>query len=178
MIIVGTLRIFKAAELTPWSSFTPIGSMALFGGAYFNKRWKSFAFPLLTLFIGDIIIHTVIYNGSYEGRPLIYIAFSTIVLIGILLIRKVTIKTIGVASLLSTVSFWLIADFAVWFGGGKDVRTQLPLSRDFGGLLQCYRQGFPFMINFLLGTLFYCAVMFGLFEWMQKRFSVLQIVSR
>lgn len=178
MIIVGTLRVFSAAEPTAWSSFTPIGAMALFGGAYFNQRWKSFAFPLLTLFVGDVIIHTVIYDGLYEGRPLIYLAFSIIVLIGIHVIRKVTIRKVGIASFLSTLSFWLIADFAVWFGGGIDTRTQLPLSRDVEGLLQCYWQGFPFMINFLLGTLFYSAVMFGLFEWMQRRFSVLQIVSR
>jgi hypothetical protein len=178
MIVVGSLRIMNAAELTAWSNFTPIGAMAMFGGAYFSQRWKSFAFPLLTLFLGDVIIHTVIYDGLYEGRPLIYLAFSVIVLTGIILIKKVTVKNIALASLCSTLSFWLIADFAVWMGGGIDIRTQLPLSRDFNGLLQCYWQGYPYMINFLLGTLFYSAIMFGLFEWMQKRFPVLQTVRR
>ncbi|HKH62348.1 MAG TPA: DUF6580 family putative transport protein [Flavitalea sp.] len=178
IIIVGILRVFNAAQLTAWSNFTPIGAMAMFGGAYFSQRWKSFAFPVLTLFIGDVIIHTVIYDGSYEGRPLIYIAFSIIVLIGILVIRRVTTKNIAIASLLSTISFWLTADFAVWLGGGTDIRTQLPLSRDIYGLLQCYWQGFPYMINFLLGTLFYSAIMFGLFEWIQNRFPALQIASR
>ena len=178
IIVVGSLRICNAAELTAWSNFTPIGAMAMFGGAYFKQRWKSFAFPLLTLFLGDIIIHTVIYDGLYEGRPLIYIAFSMIVLIGILIIRQVTVKNIAAASIVSTLSFWLIADFAVWMGGGIDVRTQVPLSRDIHGLLQCYWQGFPYMINFLLGTLFYSAVMFGVFEWMQKRFPALQTASR
>src|SRR5919107_1194192 len=110
IIVVGSLRIFNAAELTAWSNFTPIGAMAMFGGAYFKQRWKSFAFPLLTLFLGDIIIHTVIYDGLYEGRPLIYIAFSMIVLVGILIIRQVTVKNIAAASIVSTLSFWLIAD--------------------------------------------------------------------
>jgi hypothetical protein len=178
MIVVGSLRIMNAAELTAWSNFTPIGAMAMFGGAYFSQRWKSFAFPLLTLFLGDVVIHTVIYDGLYEGRPLIYLAFSVIVLTGIILIKKVMVKNIALASLCSTLSFWLIADFAVWMGGGIDIRTQLPLSRDFNGLLQCYWQGYPYMINFLLGTLFYSAIMFGLFEWMQKRFPVLQTVRR
>ena len=174
IVVVGMLRIMNAAELTAWSNFTPIGAMALFGGAYFNQRWKSFAFPLLTLFLGDIFIHTVIYDGNYEGRLLIYLAFSMIVFIGIVFIRKVKAKNITIASLLSTISFWLIADFAVWLGGGTDIRTQLPLSRDLGGLLQCYLQGLPFMINFLLGTLFYSAVMFGAFEWMQRRYPALR----
>lgn len=174
IVVVGILRIMNAAEFTAWSNFTPIGAMALFGGAYFNRRWKSFAFPLLTLFLGDIFIHTVIYDGNYEGRPLIYLAFAMIVFIGIVFIGKVKATNIAIASLLSTVSFWLIADFAVWLGGGTDIRTQLPLSRDLNGLLQCYWQGFPYMLNFLLGTLFYSAIMFGAFEWMQKRYPALQ----
>lgn len=177
IVIVGSLRIMNAVEFTAWSNFTPIGAMALFGGAYFNQRWKSFAFPLLTLFLGDLFIHTVIYDGNYEGRPLIYLAFSIIVLIGILFIKKVKAKNIAAASLLSTLSFWFIADFAVWLGGGTDIRTQLPLSRDLSGLIQCYSQGFPYMINFLLGTLFYSGIMFGLFEWMQKRYPVLQAAA-
>ncbi|MDQ6813194.1 MAG: hypothetical protein M3040_05630 [Bacteroidota bacterium] len=28
------------------SNFTPVGAMALFGGAYFNKSSKAFLFPL------------------------------------------------------------------------------------------------------------------------------------
>ena len=178
IIVVGSLRILNVAEFTAWSNFTPIGAMAIFGAAYFNQRWKAFAFPLLTLFLGDLVIHTVIFDGKYEGRPMIYLAFAMIVLIGILIIRKITVKNIALASLASTLSFWLIADFAVWMGGGIDIPTQLPLSRDMSGLLQCYWQGFPYMINFLLGTLFYSAVMFGLFEWMQKEFPVLQTASR
>lgn len=175
MIVVGALRVMNAAEFTAWSNFTPVGAMALFGGAYFSQRWKAFAFPLLTLFLGDIIIHTVIYNGKYMGRPLIYLSFSLMVLIGITLIRKVNVKNVVVSAVVSTLSFWLIADFAVWMGGGTDIRTQQPLARNFGGLLQCYWQGLPYMINFLLGTLFYSAVMFSLFEWMQRRFPALLV---
>jgi hypothetical protein len=178
MIVVGVLRVINAAEFTLWSNFTPVGAMALFGGAYFNKRWKAFVFPLLTLLIGDVIIHTIIYSGNYAGRPLIYLSFALIVLIGIIFIRRVTVKNIILSSTISTLTFWLIADFAVWMGGGIDIRTQQVFSSDLAGLLQCYRQGFPYMINFLLGTLFYCAVMFGLFEWMQKRFPKLSTVRQ
>jgi Family of unknown function (DUF6580) len=177
MIVVGALRILNVVEFTAWSNFTPVGAMAIFGGAYFKQRWKAFAFPLVTLFLGDLIIHTVIFDGKYEGRPLIYLSFALIVWIGIIMVKKVTVKNIALSSVISALSFWLIADFGVWMGGGTDIRTQLPLSRDLNGLLQCYWQGFPFMINFLLGTLFYSAVMFGGFEWIQKKFPVLQTVN-
>jgi hypothetical protein len=173
MFVVGGLRILNAAEFTAWSNFTPIGAMALFGGAYFKQRWKAFAFPLLTLFLGDVFIQTLVYDISYTVMPLIYLSFSLIVLIGIIAIRKVTVKSVMLSALASTFIFWLIADFSVWMAGGIDIRTQQVFSRDLAGLLQCYWQGFPYMINFLLGTLFYGAVMFGLFEWMQRRFPAL-----
>lgn len=178
MIVVGVLRVINAAEFTKWSNFTPVGAMALFGGTYFNQRWKAFVFPLLTLFLGDLIIHTVIYNGNYAGTPLIYFSFALIVLIGIIFIRKVTVRSITVSSIVSTLTFWLIADFSVWMGGGIDIRTQQVFSSDLAGLLQCYLQGFPYIVNFLLGTLFYCAVMFGSFEWIQKRFPELLTVRQ
>ena len=170
IVVVGILRVINATTFSVWSNFTPVGAMALFGGAYFSQRWKALLFPLLTLFLGDVIIYTLISPGDFSGRILIYLAFSLIVLVGILAIRKISVKNVGVASVFGTLSFWLIADFAVWMGGGIDIRTQLPLSRDFSGLLQCYWQGFPYMINFLLGTLFYSALMFGSFEWIQRRY--------
>lgn len=170
IIVVGILRVVNSIEFYAWSNFTPIGAMAIFGGAYFTPRWKAFAFPLLTLFVGDLTIYALLSGGGFHGRPLIYLAFALIVLIGMLIIRKVTVKKIAAASLTSTISFWLIADFAVWMGGGIDIRTQLPLTRDLSGLLQCYWQGFPYMINFLLGTLFYSAIMFGGFEWIKKQY--------
>lgn len=174
MIVVGILRVLNTLEFSLWSNFTPIGAMGIFGGAYFDKRWKAFAFPLITLFIGDLVINAVLLGGDFTGRPLIYLAFLIIVLIGIAVVKKITVKRIAFASILSAVSFWLIADFAVWMAGGIDIRTQLPLSRGLDGLIQCYWQGFPYMINFLLGTVFYSGLLFGSFELLQRKFPVLQ----
>ena len=177
MVVVGLLRILNAIEISAWSNFTPIGAMGIFGGAYFDRRWKAFAFTLITLLIGDVIIQTLIHKGTFSARPPIYFAFFVIVLIGITIIKSISVKRIALASVLSAISFWLIADFAVWAGGGIDIRTQTPLSRDFAGLMQCYWQGFPFMINFLLGTIFYSALMFGSFEFIQRKFPALQSQS-
>ena len=65
MLTVAAMRIPNAAQLTPWSNFTPIGAMGLFGGTYFTSRWKAFAFPLLTLLASDLIINTIIFDGKY-----------------------------------------------------------------------------------------------------------------
>lgn len=178
MLAVAAMRIPNAAQLTPWSNFSPIGAMALFGGAYFSKNWKLVAFPLLTLFISDIAINLFVHHGKYgvmySGWYWIYLIFILIGCLGKLLIKKVSFTNILFAGVTASLTHWLVADFLVWIGGGTDLRTMQPLSRDWAGLIQCYAQGFPFMKNFMAGTLLYSAMMFGIVEWMYAKITSLQ----
>jgi hypothetical protein len=178
MIVVAAMRIPNAAQLTPWSNFTPIGAMGLFGGAYFTKQWKAVLFPLLTLLVSDLIIQAFVFNGQYgimySGWYWIYGIFILITFIGKWLIKKVTVKNVIIAAITASLTHWLIADFTVWAGGGTDIRTMTPLSRDWAGLQQCYIQGFPFMKNFLIGTLVYSGILFGVFEWVKQKNPQLQ----
>lgn len=179
MIIVGAMRIPNAAQLTPWANFTPIGAMGLFGGAYFNSKWKAFAFPLLTLLVSDLIINLFVFDGKYgamySGWYVIYGIFALIVFYGKWILQKVSLKNVVTASIAAAVSYWLIADFTVWMGGGIDLRTMMPLTKNWVGLIQCYIQGFPFMKNFLMGTLVYSGILFGGFELAKQRFPVLKL---
>jgi len=180
MIAVAAMRIPDSAQLTPWSNFTPIGAMGLFGGAYFSKNWKAVLFPLLTLFASDLIIQYFVLHGKYgimySGWYWIYGIFIIITLMGKWLIKIITVKNVLVSATIAALTHWLLADFTVWVSGGIDLRTMLPLSRDWAGLLQCYIQGFPFMLNFLAGTLVYSLMMFGSFEWMKSRNPALKLV--
>jgi hypothetical protein len=172
MTAAAAMRIPNAAQFTPWSNFTPIGAMGLFGGAYFNSQWKKFAFPLLTLFVSDIIINQFVFAGKYgimySNWYWIYGIFAGIVFLGSWILKKVSVKNVLIASISAALLHWLVADFTVWAGGGTDLRTGLPLSRDWSGLQQCYLQGLPFMRNFLAGTMAYGALMFGAFEGVKK----------
>jgi hypothetical protein len=171
ILLTGIMRIPNAAQITPWSNFSAIGAMALFGGTYFNKSWKAFLFPVLTLFLSDLAISLFIFHGKYGiiygGWYWIYGIFLLIVLLGRLIISKVTVTNVVIASVSAALLHWLLADLTVWIGGGTDLRTMQPLSRDINGLIQCYTQGFPFMKNFLAGTLLYSGIMFGVFELMK-----------
>ncbi len=179
IMLAALLRIANSAELTPLSSFTPLGAMALFGGSYFTNRWKAFAFPLLTLFLSDLFINMVLLNGQYgvmySGWYWIYGIFALIVLVGKTLIQKVSIRSVALAAVVAALSHWMLADTSVWLAGGTDLRTGLPLSRDFAGWVQCITQGLPFMRNFLAGTLVYSAFMFGAFEALQTKYPRLAI---
>ena len=179
MVGVAAMRIPNAAQLTLWANFTPIGAMGLFGGAYFTSKWKAYAFPLLTLLISDLIINLFIYDGKYgvmySKWYIIYGIFALIVFFGKILIKKVTIKNIVLASVIAALSHWLIADFTVWMGGGTDLRTMLPLTKNWAGLIQCYAQGFPFMKNFMMGNLVYSGILFGAFQFAEWRYPVLKL---
>lgn len=168
---VALLRVPNAAHYTWLANFTPIGAMALFAGAYFKSPLKALLFPLLTLFISDLIICNLVFDGKYgfiyNGWYVVYGIFLLIVLVGRWLLQKVNLVRILVSGMIAALLHWMIADGAVWLGGGTDLRTMTPLSKDVAGLVQCYTQGFPFMKNFLLGTVAYSSLLFGLFEWMK-----------
>ena len=179
MIVVAAMRIPNAAQITPWANFSPIGAMGLFGGAYFNSKWKAFAFPLLTLFVRDLIINIFIFDGKYgvlySGWYVIYSIFALIVFYGKWMIQKVAVKNVLLACIVAALSHWLLADFTVWLGGGTDLRTMMPLAKNWAGLLQCYAQGVPFMRNFLLSNLVYSGILFGGFELVQRRYPVIKL---
>lgn len=179
LLIVGaaTTRFFSVAGHSPLINFTPIGAMALFGGAYFTQKWKSFLFPLLTLFISDIIINVFFYHGSYgilyNGWFFVYSAFALVVFLGRWLLKNINIKNILIAGITASLAHWIISDFGVWLGGGLDITTGLPYTRDISGLLKCYYLALPYLKNVFSGTVFYSAIMFGIFEFAQRRFPVL-----
>jgi hypothetical protein len=179
ILAIALLRIGNSAGLTPFAHYTPIGALGLFGGAYFSSRWKAFALPIFTLLVSDLVINKVIYQGKYgvmyEGWYWIYGIFAIIVLFGKVILQKINVKNVVLAAIIASVSHWILADTTVWIGGGTDLRTMLPLSRDWAGYVQCLTQGFPFMKNFLVGTLAYSGLMFGAFELLQIRFPKLAI---
>lgn len=179
MIAVAAMRIPNTANLTSWSNFTPIGAMGLFGGAYFSNKWKAIVFPLLTLFISDLIINAFVFNGKYgimySGWYWVYGVFVLITFIGKWVIKNVSVKNVLTAAVTASLAHWLIIDFTVWAGGSTDIRTWTPLTRDWAGLQQCYIQGLPYLKNFFAGTIVYSAVMFGSFEWMKAHHPKLQL---
>ena len=155
-----------SGQLHPLTNFSPIGAMALFGGAYFTKRSTSFAVPLMTLFISDAILALTVYSQYshgllYGGWYWVYGAFALMVAAGKLLISEVTLKNVLIAVLAITFIHWIVSDIGVWLNGTTYPKTM-------AGWWACLAAAIPFERNFLMGTLFYSGIMFGGFEWMKK----------
>jgi len=159
-------------EISPAANFSPLGAMALFGGAYFNRQWKAFAFPLLMLFISDLILQQTVFknygNGIlYSGWYWVYSAFALMTLTGRWLLKNVTIKSFIVSTLICLAIHWIVTDIGVWHGSKI-------FSQNLKGFIDCLVIAIPYEWRFLTGTLVYGIVMFGVFEWMQQRYSILK----
>lgn len=151
---VVTLMVFAAAfvRLLPHPpNYAPIAAMALFGGAYFTKKSFAFLIPLAAMFLTDAII------GFYSTAWLTYISFALIVVLGIVMLKKVSVKNLIFASVTASVSFFLITNFGVWALGTLYPRTP-------AGVMESYVAAIPFFQNSLIGDLFFVGVMFGAYE--------------
>lgn len=159
-------------EISPAANFSPLGAMALFGGAYFNRQWKAFAFPLLMLFISDFILQQTVFkaygNGIlYSGWYWVYGAFALMTLAGRWLLQDVTIKSFIVSTLVCLAIHWIVTDIGVWYGSKI-------FAQNLKGYIDCLIVAIPYEWRFLAGTLVYGIIMFGVFEWIQQRYTILK----
>lgn len=174
IIITGSVRVLFnfSYEISPIANFSPIGAMALFGGAYFTKQWKAFSFPLLTLFLSDFVLQQTVFklygNGGllYGGWYWVYSAFALITFAGRWLLKKVSVGNFLLSTFVCVMIHWLVTDFGVWMGSKIYAQT-------LGGFANCLVAAIPFEGRFLTGTLMYGAILFGVFEWMQKKYRIL-----
>lgn len=140
-----------------WPNFTPVAAIAIFGGVLINRKALAFLLPVLAMFISDLII------GFHTTMLAVYAGMLIAVGFGILMRNKLKAGNIAIASVSSSVVFFLITNFAAWYTG------LMPYSRDFSGLLQAYVAGIPFFNTSLVSDLFYCGVFFGSFFLISKR---------
>jgi hypothetical protein len=71
MIIAAMAMRLVSYKYPVLSNFTPIGAIAIFGGAYFTDKWKAYLVPLAALFVSDIFI-----NYLYTSKWVIYYSGS------------------------------------------------------------------------------------------------------
>ncbi len=145
------------------ANFAPIAAMGLFGGCYLRKRF-AFALPLAAMLVSDFFI------GFYSLKIMfsVYLSFALVGLIGIWIKNHKGVYTVIGGTLMGSVLFYLITNFAVWAFGSLYPHTLT-------GLLGSYAAAIPFFKNSLMGNFFYVGVMFGSYElvrlWARKRES-------
>lgn len=171
MFIVSVVIFGAFMRLIPhWPNFTPIAAIALFGGAYFSRKYLAFVIPLVAMFVSDLVL------GLHTSMIAVYVAFAITVMIGFALRSKTSAVNVIGASLLSSIIFFLITNFASWLA--------LPMyPKTFAGLMESYiaglaffnngAMGISFFLNNVVSALLFNGLFFGVFYLAQQRFPSL-----
>lgn len=102
------------------------------------------------MILSDVIL------GFYTISWFVYASFAMVVFIG-QWSQKMNVLTV----LSSSLAFFIISNFGVWLLG-------YPLTIE--GIIACYTAAIPFFRNALLGDLFYAAILFYSFKWVERRY--------
>ena len=134
--------------------FTPLAASLLFFGARGSRRqmW----IPLVLLAATDVILTKYIYAYTFAWDQLVTWAwYAGILWLGTNLRENSGLLRVLGAALASSVSFFLISNFAVWAAWGD------MYPRNFQGLIACYAAGVPFFRGTIESDLFFSVAMFG-----------------
>jgi hypothetical protein len=147
--------------------FTPVAASLLFFGARGSRRqlWV----PVLLLAGTDVILSKFIYGYQLSWDLLVTFAwYAAIVWLGTNLREKSGPVRVIAAALASSVSFFLISNFAVWAAWQLYPHT-------FNGLMMSYAAGLPFFRGTVESDLFFSIAFFNtpvfllaLSRWMHK----------
>lgn len=149
----GLIIIGAFARLIPHpANFAPITAIALFGGVYLRKK-QALTLPIAAMILSDFFIGF----DSIPMRLSVYGSFLISVFIGFWIKNHKNSKNIVLASLFSSVLFFIITNFAVWAFGGM-------YPKNIYGLTESYFLAIPFFRNTVFGDLFYTGVFFGSYE--------------
>jgi LPXTG-motif cell wall-anchored protein len=150
-------------------NFAPVTAAALFAAAYLPKRY-ALILPLIGVAIGDYLLLYVnpfgnpVFDFSHlqplsalanETTAFVWGSFMISGLLGLFLRKKRNATRVGLISIVASLQFFAITNFAVWAAGAY--------ARDLSGLAASYAAGLPFLRWTVLGDLFYVASFFGLY---------------
>ena len=150
------------------SNFTPVGAIALFGGAYFTDKWKAYLVVLVTLFASDMLLiylrtsDFVLWSSSY---PWVYLSFALMVFFGSF-IKKANVINVALASFTGVCIHWLLTDLPWVYG------TYYP--HTLAGYGQSLLAAIPFEKNMVLGDIVFCTILFGGFELAKSKYGILR----
>jgi hypothetical protein len=159
-------------------NFTPVGAVALFGGAQFRSKWAAFLLPLAALFVSDSALQILAPlcwlggwlaqgTGFYRGMWVVYGAVALVTAVGLLLRRRRSAVAVAGGVLAGSTLFFLVTNFAWWAGYDLYPHTA-------EGLLLSYTAALPFFHWTLLGDACYATVLFGGLALAERRYPALR----
>lgn len=155
MLIIGLFILGIASRLTPHTAnFSPIIAIALFSGAYLNRKHYLWV-PITLYVISDLIV------GLHGIVLFTWGSVFLITLLGRKLKSGKNFKNTLAYTLLSSILFFLITNFGVWVSGWYP--------QTLAGFIKCYTLAIPFFRTSLIANLFYMTVLISVYELVTRK---------
>ena len=135
-------------------NFTPTAGVAVFAGLYFRAPIMAFLVPLAVMVVSNLGIQSY---GNWGMLTVVYAALLFPVALSRVLSRTTSnrrrLRPMGMVAcgVLPSIFFFIVTNFAVWYGGGL-----YPLT--WAGFVTCFTQAIPFYHFTLLGDLLFVGI--------------------
>ncbi len=129
-------------------NFVPVAAIAVFAGAYLNKRMAMWV-PLAIMMVSDLII------GMHDVVLYTWGAFAIIGILSTWLKNRATVGNVFISTVVSAILFFVVTNFGVWLAW---------YAHTWVGFTTCYINAIPFLRSSILGNVVYAAALFGSYE--------------
>lgn len=148
----------------PWN-FAPVGAIALFAGATYERRVIGLTSTFVAMFISDVLLG----YGWHDTLPVIYAAYGLITVLGMFIRdRRDSPLAIGASATAGATIFYVVSNFAVWLTGELYPMTA-------AGLAECFTRAIPYFGNTLASDLIFSALLFGTYALIERRAAFARI---
>ena len=155
VILAVAARVLAGTGTLSLYGFTPLCASLLFFGS--RVPGKQFWAPVALLIGCDVYLNLFRYHMAITwDQTVIWAWYAAVCFIGLFLRGRVKPLRVGAAAIGSSVSFFVISNFAVWVAGN------IAYPRSLAGLSACYVAAIPFFKNDLMSNLLFSSVFFAI----------------
>jgi len=162
LLIITAIIVFGViARLLPhFPNFAPMGALALFAVAFYQRKYLALVIPGLAWWLSDLYLNNMVYQST-DGFTLFtadqffsLFALTLIVILGKFMFKKVNVPKVLVGSLSASLIFFVVSNFGVWMQGILYPKT-------IQGLVECYALALPFYRGTLISDFIFTGFFFG-----------------
>jgi len=153
---------------------TAVAAASLFAGALLNSRVLAILLPLGMLFFSDFVINNTVSRSFFPEvtgmvvwqsyMTWVYVGFGLTVLIGSAMLKKRSAKRKVGAAVAATLVFWILSNIGILVTPGGYPET-------LAGAAACFTAAIPFLINSFIGNLIFTFVIFGIYDFVNDRYT-------
>lgn len=140
-------------------NFSPMIGMAVFAGAVIKDRRLAFAFPLLAMFLSDVMFEVFkIAPGFWGWGQLVGYCILALITVIAFSLKKSNVFSVAGYSIGSSLLFFFLSNSAFFVFDNPIYHTY---TQDFNGYIAALAGGLPFLKTGIVADLVYSGILFG-----------------